>query len=369
MRLLVLALVACGHPAPARTVATPTGPPLPVEATAETSIAELGDTTVLFTGPIATIVRGGALTARVAAPHAWIGGATIDAPDGEGRWVVGLDRDGSLWRITGSGEREEIGDRFSAAQTIARIGAAAGTLAFQLADSIAFTVDGAHLARVAPPSTVGAVVQFAVGRDRVAFATSRVVFEWDLTRGTQVSYPIAGTTGLGFIDAATKPRLLIAATALYLETSGALQRIQAPAKIDALATSGSRGWLLAGGSLWVLDHDRLAQIPEPRAVAVIGANNGDVWLVSAAHTLVRYQLGTAVADPDWQAEVAPVLARTCLHCHAPGGSADFDLSTPQAWRDHRREITERVFVKQTMPPAGTDLTQAERDQLRRWLAR
>jgi mono/diheme cytochrome c family protein len=65
--------------------------------------------------------------------------------------------------------------------------------------------------------------------------------------------------------------------------------------------------------------------------------------------------------------VAPVFQRVCAHCHLPGGDAGLDLSTPAAWAAERIEIERRVLVTRTMPPAGTELPDADRDSLAGWL--
>jgi mono/diheme cytochrome c family protein len=72
-------------------------------------------------------------------------------------------------------------------------------------------------------------------------------------------------------------------------------------------------------------------------------------------------------DAAWQARVAPVFQRVCAHCHLPGGDAGVDLSTLAAWTADRAEITRRVLVDRTMPPAGNELPDADRDALAAWL--
>ncbi|MGE5181480.1 MAG: c-type cytochrome, partial [Acidobacteriota bacterium] len=72
------------------------------------------------------------------------------------------------------------------------------------------------------------------------------------------------------------------------------------------------------------------------------------------------------ADAAWQAQIAPVFQRVCAHCHLPGGEAGIDLSTAAAWASERAEIVRRVLETRTMPPAGTELTDADRAALEHW---
>ncbi len=104
--------------------------------------------------------------------------------------------------------------------------------------------------------------------------------------------------------------------------------------------------------------------------ALVATTSGGAY-VERGKELVPARIVTARAaadDPGWRADVAPVFARVCSHCHQPGGDAGVDLSTPAAWRAARGELRHRVLDTQTMPPAGTDLTATERAAVARWLA-
>jgi mono/diheme cytochrome c family protein len=128
--------------------------------------------------------------------------------------------------------------------------------------------------------------------------------------------------------------------------------------------------------LYVLDRGAFVRTnADPGAGSLYGSPSGDVWFNKIAGSdqrtgiaLERYSLDRP-EDPRWQSEVAPVFERVCSHCHLPGGSADIDLSTPALWRDNRDELLRRVVVTRTMPPAGSDLTDAERAALEAWLRR
>src|SRR3954471_23671532 len=119
------------------------------------AVEEIGDATIVLDAGHAYVLRGGAIASVSEAPHGFRGGGTIAAPDGDGRWAVGFDREGQLWRITIGGELEAVSDRFKLAG--ARIDAIAGAgavSAFALADGLAVS-DGIRLQRTTTPAPAG----------------------------------------------------------------------------------------------------------------------------------------------------------------------------------------------------------------------
>ena len=217
---------------------------------------------------------------------------------------------------------------------------------------------------------------FALTHDRLAIATDHAIEIWDLARGTRVDLAIEYAHP-GFLD-----ERLIATTdhGLWIEDHGRLVPVRVPATTFSTIVAGARLWVLAGESLYTLDRDHLVKTTGPTAAAVrIGSPTGDLWVNPIGRSdqrtfgrvdgkdLTRYSLDHAAADPRWTAEVAPVFQRVCAHCHLPGGDADVDLSTPAAWATERAEIMRRVLVTRTMPPAGTELSDADRTALAGWL--
>jgi mono/diheme cytochrome c family protein len=95
------------------------------------------------------------------------------------------------------------------------------------------------------------------------------------------------------------------------------------------------------------------------------ASHTGVWLDDTRGSMFHYQID-AGADR-WQAQVAPVFQRVCAHCHLPDGEAGIDLSTVASWNRARGEIVHRVLETRTMPPAGTELSDADRNALAAWL--
>jgi hypothetical protein len=401
-RLCVLALLAAcgGAPPPVPPLALAHSPPLDLGSGPATAVVEQGDAVYALGGKIATVLRGGVITAKVEGDHAWVSGAVIAAPDGDGRWVIAVDDAGVPWRLTIAGEREQVADRLGldGARVLA-IGGAGTTFAAELADGVAFTTDGLHLTRVPtgapgaqptgargapgaqPTAAAGArpgppAHALAVARDQLARAIAATatiparVERWDLVRGTKQTYMLPASQ-LAFLDSdSDHPRLVVADGArVLIDRDGRLVPYAVPGSVTTIAARGDRLWIAAAGELWLFDNGKLrATHRDDRSASLLAATaTGDAWLTSG-HSLVRYAMGAASDDPRWQELVAPVFQRVCAHCHLPGGEAGIDLSTAASWHTDRSEIARRVLVTRTMPPAGTELNDVERAALEQWLA-
>jgi mono/diheme cytochrome c family protein len=335
----------------------------------------------------ALVLRGGTLAATIPAPHRWRAGATIAALDGEGAWAVGVDDSGRLYRITLAGDLEDITDRFRISG-IRAVAAGGTTTVFGLPDGVAVTGDGLHelRAELAGPEAL------AASKGRIALTGAQGVVVWDLDRQRAQTYPVharAVALAGGRLAVAEADRVLVeeghaadrspgdraapaAADRSHADRSpadrGAARTLHAlPLAATQLAAAGSRLWILADG-LYALDGESLqrARVAVPAAARLFGAPNGDVFL-AADGRVERISIDAAADDPAWRANVQPVFARVCAHCHLPGGDAGIDLSTAAAWRGEHAELVRRVLVTRTMPPAGTDLSPSDRDALARWL--
>jgi mono/diheme cytochrome c family protein len=367
----LVVLAACGAapkpPAPVPLVATA---PIDVQASA---VVEQGDALYVLAGHVAMIVRGGIVAARAEFPRRWVAGASIPAPDGDGRWAIAVDEDGVPWHLTLSGERDAIADRFGlAGAKINAIAASGSTFAVDLGEAIAYSTDGKQLQR----AVTGRTAALAVARGtlaRVATGTKGIpdhLEVWDLAHGTRVMYAVA-PKGVAFLDADSDHPRLVATTMdkLWVETNGQLVPQDMPTVPAALVARGTRAWLSSGlGQLFVLDGDRVlpARSEAHRAVVLAASTTGDAW-VTTDRGLVRYS--RTATDSAWDTQVAPVFQRVCSHCHLPGGEAGIDLSTAASWTADLAEIRHRVLETRTMPPAGTDLSDADRAALEHYLAR
>jgi mono/diheme cytochrome c family protein len=356
VKRLLLVLAACGS-APKAASVPAIATKLPAEVGTVVGIAEVGDATVILDHDHAFVVRGGALAPSVPAPHGWRGAATVAALDGEGAWAVGLADDGRLYRITLAGDLEDITDRFRL-DDVRAFAAAGTTTAFALPDGVAVSGDGIHelRAKLATPTAL------AASNGRIALLGPKGIDVWDLAKGESRSYAIAARS-VAFVGG----RLAAAtATAVYIEDNGELRPIPLP-HIHGIAATGTRLWILADG-LYALDGTTLrrATMDVPHGAHLFASTGGDAWLATTG-AVTRASIDTATEDPTWRTQVQPVFSRVCAHCHLPGGSAGIDLSTAASWHADQAELSRRVLVTRTMPPAGTDLTAAERDALAQWL--
>jgi len=355
-RALLLLLAACGA-APRLPAAPSTAVALPAATGDVVAIDEVGDATIVLDRQRAFVVRGGALAASIPAPHGWRAGATIAAIDGEGSWAVGVTGDGRLYRITLAGELEDITDRFAIAD-IRSVAAAGTTTAFALADGVAVSGDGIHELRV----QVAAPLAIAAAKGRIALAGAHAVDVWDLATRQARTYPVTAKA-VAFVGG----RLAIATgDGVFVEDGKTLKKL--PVTGSQIAAAGTRLWI-AGDGLYALDGTTLRRstVALSRDARLFASAGGDAFLVTKG-AVSRVSIDTGTDDPAWRADVAPVFARVCAHCHLPGGDAGIDLSTAASWRADHDELVRRVLVTHTMPPAGTDLSPSDLDALRRWLS-
>ncbi len=72
--------------------------------------------------------------------------------------------------------------------------------------------------------------------------------------------------------------------------------------------------------------------------------------------------------PSYAADIAPLLQRRCLVCHAPGGpAASRPLTSYAAVYTLRTTVLSQVYGCVMPPPGATPLTGAERASLLAWL--
>ncbi len=372
-RALFALVVACAHappPAVTKLVRADIG-----TLDKASAVVGLGDATYVFRATGVAIVRGGILAATGEAPAEIRSATTIAALDGDGRWVVAIASDGSVWRVTQTATFESIGERlgFSGIKVAALVGAGK-TIAAQLEHGIASSTDGHHMQIV---TSVPATTAFAAAVDRLAFATATTVELWDLGKATRRSFAIAGARSLAFLDPdSSAPRLVVAtADRIAIESGGALRKISAPAAQTQIVAAGPRLWIGASDGMYLYDgrttSPTTSATHSPRPL--YGSPTGDVW-VAGNPGLARYAIaGTTIAahaaDSGWQASIAPVFQRVCAHCHLPGGDAGIDLSTAASWAVEKNEIKNRVLVTKTMPPAGTEMSDADRRLVEAWLTK
>ena len=367
MRWAVLVVVACGGHAPPPLTASPVASLANVRAD---QVVTQGDVTYALGAQLA-IARGETVTTIMpvdcGAPcpaKIWTSAASIPGLDGEGRWIVATRFDGTLWRIRLDGELEAIAARFGVREPVRAVAGAGTTVAVLLDHAVLVTGDGHHVTRYeldAPRTTL------AVAQDRLALGDAHAIDVWDLAANRRRSFALDAAR-LAFLGADAKGSQLVAITprGVWLEHGGELHELDA-GPIAAVAIAGARLWLEVGKRLFIardatlLDTTIASAGDEP----LFGAPNGDVWVGGAP--LRRYALGATAGDPVWRAQVQPIFAKVCAHCHLPGGDAEIDLSTAAAWTAEHDELVRRVITTRTMPPAGTTLDAADRATLARFL--
>ena len=364
-----VALASCGGHPPPPLNAAPVGSMADVQAD---QVVTQGDITYALGAQLA-IARGDVVTTLVPvdcnnAPcpaRVWTSAASIPALDGDGRWIVATRYDNTLWRVRLDGELEPIASRFglTSKDQIRGVAGAGTTIAVLLDRAVLVTDDGTHVTRFELSSPHG---MLAVAQDRVALASAHAIDVWDLARNTRRSFTVESGHP-AFLDADQKTSRLVVTSGhgVWIEHADKLQPLDAD--ITNTAIAGARLWLEIGKRLYILgDTTPLdTTVASAGAEPMFGAPNGDVWV--GAKGLRRYALGAAAGDPVWRAQVEPVFERVCAHCHLPGGDAGVDLSTAASWTVEHDELVRRVVTTRSMPPAGTDLGDADRATLAAWL--
>jgi mono/diheme cytochrome c family protein len=390
MRRLAIALfcacsvpVGCGAQDSATSTVLPPGPAGPLtlrpiewnaakaDVGAVSAVTEAGDAIVLFGTHGATVITGGAITATVAGETSWTTAATIPAADGIGSWVLGVDGKGRVRRLRAGSAFEDVSDRYGLGKDVVRSVVQVDTLgtmvAFGWAGGFAIA-DGKEVTRW----DAGTTGELAGARGRLAWIETGEVRTFDVAKKTVTRWPLPDAARVAFDD---QGRMVVAAKrAVWMERAGALQLrwTQTDGDISAIATAGSRVWLLVGSELAVVEGETIAASSgaalEPDA-RLFGASNGDVWTVSTKATRRFAREAGDAAHLDWDTNIKPIFAKVCSSCHQPGGTSGVDLSTHDTWMAKRASLRQRVMVAKTMPPATKDFSEADRATIGAWLDR
>jgi hypothetical protein len=333
------------------------------------AVVEEGPRLTLFTDTGAMVFAEGVVATNDTTITGWREATTIPAADGtSGTWTVAIDGTGRLYRSSADHTLESIADRYGLTGADVRHVAALGGryVMFALATSFAVS-DGAHVTRYDDASYAA---NLAGGSARAAGVADGMVRVFDTAGGTSVSFPLAGAHAAVF-DASGK--LLVATDdALYAENArGALEPVF-DGPVGALAKAGPRVWFTTGSELGLLDGNSIAVTSGQQLAANVrlsGSPSGDVWIFDGP-ALRRYACDSCRAGPDetWRATIQPIFTNYCAQCHRPGGVANIDLSTYEAWTARRAAIRMRVVVTGDMPPPGNPLPDADRMTIADWVA-
>jgi cytochrome c5 len=332
---------------------------------AVTAIAELDDTTVLFSNDAATVVVGGAVASVDRSVHRWVDAAVVPALDGNGRWIVGVDGDGKVWRLRARKSFEPISDRLGLAGSTAHAICAAGSRVAVLLDhelALAALAKDGRVTRVPVEGTA-----LACGASLVAVGGEGGIRLFSSTGSDRtIALP---TTHVAFAD---KDRLLaLVRGRLYAMDGMGTMRSVTPREVSVatLASNADGAWIAWPGSLGWFDGSTVTHLSDPNIGAdarLFTSANGDAWL-SAPRGLSRFHRGSVASTDPWQGSIAPIVATTCRNCHGPEGTTGTELMTEAEWNANKSDIRDRVLVKKDMPPKG-GLTDAERAAIAAFVA-
>jgi hypothetical protein len=334
------------------------------------AVVESGDDVVIFGERGMQWLAGGTVSARDARVVQWRGAASVPAGDGSGgRWVLGVDGAGHVWRVRDRMTLEDVTGRYGLGDQRVRSVAVLDETRAVFGTDVGFAVaDGTRVLRWSDPSFAALVA----GGGRVAARTATGVRVFDATSQRFVDYAVEGATAVDF-DADGKLVVGTAGGGLWREQANGALAVGAPTTagaVRAIARAGSTLWVIAAGSIGVFDAAEGVRLAEGVTVAadasLVGSANGSVWVLGTGR-LSRYALTVDPRVQQWEQEVRPVFARRCTPCHLPGGTANFPLSRYRSWVDQTVNVRRAVLEQQRMPPPPATLTADERAAIARWL--
>ncbi|MDO9016476.1 MAG: hypothetical protein Q8S73_17080 [Deltaproteobacteria bacterium] len=335
-----------------------------------TAVVESGDDVVVFGERGMQWLAGGAVSARDARVMMWRDAASVPAGDGSGgRWVLGVDGAGRVWRVRDRMTLEDITARYGLEDQMVRSVAVLDESRTVFGTDMGFAIaDGMRVLRWNDPSFAMVVA----GSGRVAARTATGARVFDVMSQRFVDYAVEGASAAA-LDAEGKLVVGTAAGALWREQANGALAPGAPTTTGAvrsIARAGSNLWMIAGGSLGVFDATEGVRLATGVTVAadarLVGSGNGSVWVLGEGR-LSRYALTVDPRVQQWEQEVRPVFARRCTPCHLPGGTANINLSRYQFWVDETAGIRRAVVDMRRMPPPPAMLTDEERAAIVRWL--
>ena len=340
------------------------------ELGAITAVVESGDDVVVFGERGMQWLSGGAGLARDARVMMWRDAASVPAGDGSaGRWVLAIDGAGHIWRVRDRMTLEDVTGRYGLGDQAVRSVAVLDEARTVFGTDMGFAVaDGTRVLRWNDPRFATVLT----GSGRVAARTTAGARVFEVMGQRFVDYAVEGASAAA-LDAEGKLVVGTETGAIWREQAGGTLVPGAPVTtgpVRSIALSGSTLWVIAGGSLGVLDATegvRLAAgVTVPSDARLVGSGNGSVWVLGEGR-LSRYALSVDPRVQQWEQEVRPVFARRCTPCHLPGGTASLNLTRYQFWVEETPAIRRAVVVMQRMPPPPAALTAEERSAIVRWL--
>jgi Cytochrome C oxidase, cbb3-type, subunit III len=335
------------------------------------AVADAAGVTAVFSDLGATIFASGAVVAVDGSGKDWVGATVLPGADGGARWIVGLSRDGRLYRLKDRSAFEEVSARYGlegdSVRSVATLGG--NRVAFLLAQDLAIA-DGASVMRYAAAGFSGLVGGGGFGGGLLN--GSPYVFRSDDFRARR--YDLLGAKRAAFgpdgsLYVATERAIYAALPDGDLSLSYDSQSN----RVGQLTASGDAVWFTDGTELGAVQLDHVSETdsqPVSADTVLAPSATSDVWALSQG-SLRRFS--NAIASPDrlaaWTSNIAPIFARSCAECHQPGGLAGIDLSTAEDWVSERSAIRERVIETRTMPPQGHELSASDRAAIGAWVQR
>ena len=333
------------------------------------AVAESEGTIAVFSDLGVSVMAGGVVAGSDNSIKTWSSASPIPSADGRGSWIVGIDAEGKVHRLRGDASLEDVSDRYGLLGKKVKNVAALGELL------VGFGYEGGLA--VADGSTVtffadGSCQQFAAGGKRVATVAPEGVKSFDPVAKSMVLYPLEGARHVA-VD--PRGRLVVAtARAIYVEhEAGTLKlRHKETDDVHGVAVSGTRVWFAAGTELGTIDDSGVSRSKGAnvaQTAKLLPASNGEVWTLSDG-ALGRWGVDEAGGENEkiWNEQIRPIFERACAKCHLPGGTAGIDLSSYRTWAAHVASIEDRVVVRKQMPPAGNELSEADRASIAKWVA-
>jgi mono/diheme cytochrome c family protein len=376
--LAALAAAACSSP-PGKPPVTnaESAAPLPLRSLAwkgdatdvgkAVTISELDSQIAIFSDSGVSLVAGGVVAASDGSIKTWTSSSVIPSADGRGKWMVGVDTAGKIYRLRGDASLEEVSDRYGLADkhvvAVAPLGEKGAAFAYQGGFAVA---DGTKVGVWEDPGWKS----IASSGTRLAAVADGGVRVFDTQATTFASFPMPGAKYAAF-DA--DGRLIVSTSReIYVEDGASLRLRYKDTEIHGLASAGPRVWFAAGSELGTLEADvayRSHGATLDTAAALVASGSGDVWaMADGAPQRFTVDTGSAEGQAEWQATIQPIFGRVCSKCHLPGGDARIDMSSYALWIAHVAAIEDRVLVKQSMPPAGTTLPPEDRMAIAAWVA-
>jgi hypothetical protein len=333
------------------------------------AVAEASGVTAVFSEFGATIFASGAVVAVDRSGEDWVDAVVLPSAEGGARWIVGLSRDGRLYRLKDRSVFEDVSARYGLEGDSVRSVAALGgnRVAFSFAQDLAIA-DGASVTRYAAPGFSGLFGGGGLGGGLLngvpyVFRSADLrAHRYDLLGATRAAFGLDGS-----LYVATQRAIYAAPPDGDLSLSYDSQSNQ----VGQLMASGDAVWFTDGRELGAVQHDHVIETdshPVSADTLLAPSASDDIWALSQG-SLRRFSNAIASLDrlASWTRNIAPIFARACAQCHQPSGLAGVDLSTAESWVSESATIRERVIEARTMPPQGHELSASDRAAVGAWV--